>query len=62
MEMKGEISNVSKFLHNHSEWFDVKCSILEKCTETELFTVVVIGTRCPKHLMPLKATSQKAIT
>ena len=36
-----------------SFWFGVKRSILEK--QSELFTVVVIGTRCP----PLKAPSQK---
>ena len=29
---------------NHSEWFNVKC-IREKCTASDFFTVVVIGTR-----------------
>ena len=28
----------------------MKCAIPEKCTKTELFTGVVIGTRRPKHL------------
>ena len=44
---------------SHSEWFDVKCTILEK-PESDLFTVVVIGTSGPKSLMPLKAPSQKS--
>ena len=41
---------------SHSEWFGAKCSILVK-----LFTMVVIGTRHLKCLMPLKATSQDGI-
>ena len=52
--LKGNYTGFLKFLHNqmqrnyiskqsYSEWFGVKCSILEKLTELELFTVVVIG-------------------
>ena len=39
----------------------VWCKILKKPAESELFTVVAIGTRHLKSLMPLKATSQKVI-
>ena len=46
------------WLHN-SEWFGVKSSILEKLTESEWFTVAVIGTRHPEHLIALKAKSHK---
>ena len=45
-------SYVMKSEHSHSDWFDVKCSLLEKLTESE-FTVVVIGTICLKRFMPL---------
>ena len=37
----------------------MKCSILEKLTESELFTLVVIGTRRLRTVMPLKACLQK---
>ena len=37
---------------------DVRRSVLEKLTETELVLVVVIGTRRLNNVMPLKATSQ----
>ena len=37
----------------------MKCSILEKLTKSELFTVVVIGSRHLKHFLFLKATLQK---
>ena len=30
---------------SRSEWFGVKCFVLEKLTKPELFTVEVIGTR-----------------
>ena len=40
----------------------VKCSVLKKLTQSDLLTVVVIGTRRLKSLMPLKASSQKAVT
>ena len=30
---------------SRSEWFGVKCFVLEKLAESELFTVEVIGTR-----------------
>ena len=36
---------MDRYEQNHSEWFDVKCSILDKLTESELFTTVVTGTR-----------------
>ena len=28
---------------NHSEWFGVKCTFLEKCTESNLFIIIVLG-------------------
>ena len=43
---------------SHSERSDVKCSFLEKLTKSELYPVVVIGTRHLKSVMPLKAPSQ----
>ena len=46
-----------KNVNSHSKWSDVKYTVLEK---SELLAVV-IGTRCLKRLMPLKALS-KVIT
>ena len=40
----------------------VKCSVAEKRAESELFTVVVVGTRRLRSLVLLKAPSQKVIT
>ena len=34
-----------KCIQNHSEWFGVKRSVLDKLTKSELFTMVVTGTR-----------------
>ncbi|KAL7850800.1 hypothetical protein SRHO_G00201490 [Serrasalmus rhombeus] len=51
--LKGNSTGFLRCKRRHSEWVDGKCSILEKLTESELFTVVVMGTRCP-----LKAPSQ----
>ena len=43
---------------SHSEWQEMKCTILEKLTQSELFTMVVIGTRHLKSSMHLKDTWQ----
>ena len=43
---------------SHLDWFGVKCSVLEKLAESELFTVVLIGTRRLKSLLPVKAPSK----
>ena len=61
MMLKGTLIFQIGCKQSHLEWFDVKCSVLEKQTESELSRVVLIGARCLKCLMPLKATSQKAI-
>lgn len=42
---------IMKWVKSHLEQFQVKCAILDKLTN---IVVVVIGTRHPKHLMPLK--------
>lgn len=46
---------------SHAEWLNVKCSVLEELAQWELFTAVVTGTRCLKHLRPLKANSQRMV-
>ncbi|KAL7832267.1 hypothetical protein AOLI_G00298150 [Acnodon oligacanthus] len=62
---KGNSTNFSEFLFNYlikmwsrSGWSGVKRSVLGERTESELFTVVVIGARGP----PPKAPSRKVTT
>ena len=51
--LQGNSTNFAKLLiqwfrckRNHSEWFSAKCAFLEKFTKSELFTIIVLGTRC----------------
>ena len=46
---------------SQSEWFEMKCCTSEKLTASELFTMVMIGTRRLKSLIPLKLFSQRVI-
>ena len=44
------------------EWFVVKQFVLEELAKSQLFKVVVMGSRCLKCLMPLEAPSLEHIT
>lgn len=47
--------NSASFSSFHSEWFDMRCSILEK--QSELFRVVLNGIRPNQSLLSLKSPS-----
>lgn len=46
----------------HSQWFEVKCSFLDKLVVSELFPALGTGTRGQKKLRDLRAHSQKVVT
>ena len=45
---------------SHLEWFDVKWFIVEKLTDPDLLSVVVIGTRGRHHECTLKMLQAKS--
>lgn len=46
---------------SHSKGFDVRCFVLEKLSESELFTAEMMGTRHLKSLQLLKAPLYKLL-